>query len=479
MTLKTRIWRGRVRALLLPAFMTCLLVLPASAQTTSIQSPPDDIARNANPAESDNGWGGGANKAEITDGVRTYPEWYHGLAFCGGTGQWCGQTCGWHQATIDFGAPRSFNRVVAWHHGMEHVPNTCRIESWNGSGWTVVFSTTTGHDYLLPVNFPPGYYGSDPTENTFPTVTSSKVRFALNNCDITHGWLYEIEVYNDAPAAAVLVASAPSGVEIYPGDRVPVRLDIQNASGLYAAQARCTVDASVLQPQAAAFGDLFDPSRRLIGANQIDAAMGTWLGGISLRSPAVPLSGSGVLANLDYQAQAPGTTSMSCVPTLVDRDGGDLASTFSGPALTVVAFATIDGTAHYQGRGAHGGIEVTAVGPVTQSATTGSAGAFRIERLRRGNYDVRADAARYLPACTTASLTPGQGLSLTAATLRGGDANDDSVIDIGDATLVAGQFGLAVPPADARADINDDSVVDIRDLAILGGNYGLQGCQGW
>lgn len=29
-------------------------------------------------------------------------------------------------------------------------------------------------------------------------MTSSKVRFAFNNCDITHGWLYEIEVYNDA-----------------------------------------------------------------------------------------------------------------------------------------------------------------------------------------------------------------------------------------------------------------------------------------
>ncbi|MDA3833613.1 MAG: dockerin type I repeat-containing protein [Spirochaetales bacterium] len=147
------------------------------------------------PEESDSGWGGGTNKWQIVDGNRTYPgEWARGLAFTGGTSGYV-EACGERQATIDFGEPRTFNRVVVWHHGLEHVPNTYKIQYWNdaNSSWVDVFSTTNGHSYL---KYPTESW-STPTENTFDAVTSSKVRFALNNCDITHGWIYEFEVYYD------------------------------------------------------------------------------------------------------------------------------------------------------------------------------------------------------------------------------------------------------------------------------------------
>jgi hypothetical protein len=68
---------------------------------------------------------------------------------------------------------------------------------------------------------------------------------------------------------------------------------------------------------------------------------------------------------------------------------------------------------------------------------------------------------------------------LPATVLKGGNANGNDSIDIGDATLVAANFGLHIPPGDARADINGDGIIDVRDLAILGGNYGLSGCQPW
>lgn len=129
MTLNSRISWTPLGTLSFHALLMLLVVSPVSAQipVTNPLSPADDIAVGANPDESDNGWGGGSNKTEISDGHRNYTEWYHGLAFCGGTGNWCGQTCGWRQATLDFGSARSFNRVLAWHHGLEHVPNTYKI----------------------------------------------------------------------------------------------------------------------------------------------------------------------------------------------------------------------------------------------------------------------------------------------------------------------------------------------------------------
>lgn len=174
-------------------------------------SPPEDIALNLtgsgfpHPLESDRGWGGGSYPWEIIDSKRLCPKegasgWACGLAFTGGSGSWDGETCGWRQATINLGEPKAFNRVVVWHHGLEHVPNTYKIQYWDGTNWVDIFSTTNGHSYLKFPTDSPRYWWeswSTPTENTFPDVTSSKVRFALDNCDITHGWIYEFEVYKD------------------------------------------------------------------------------------------------------------------------------------------------------------------------------------------------------------------------------------------------------------------------------------------
>lgn len=181
------------------------------ATTPDEVSPPEDIALNLtgsgfpHPLESDRGWGGGSYPWEIIDSKRLCSKegasgWACGLAFTGGSASWDGETCGWRQATINLGEPKAFNRVVVWHHGLEHVPNTYKIQYWDGTNWVDVFSTTNGHSYLkFPTDFPQYWWESwsTPTENTFPLVTSGKVRFALYNCDITHGWIYEFEVYKD------------------------------------------------------------------------------------------------------------------------------------------------------------------------------------------------------------------------------------------------------------------------------------------
>lgn len=186
----------KVKSVLLTLILgAILIILPAVSLAANIALNPSRIGY-PSPLESDNGWGGGADTWDIIDGITAYgSEWWNGLAFTGGTYGY--GPCGWRQATINFGEPKSFNRVVVWHAGMEHAPNTYKIQYWDGINWVDVFSTTDGHAYLT---LPEAY-----TENTFPSVTSSKVRFALNNCDIVHGWIYEFDVYgspvNQPPVA--------------------------------------------------------------------------------------------------------------------------------------------------------------------------------------------------------------------------------------------------------------------------------------
>ena len=162
---------------------------------------PTDIALNPSgsgypsPLESDQGWGGGSYPWDILDGKTSYTDtWAHGLAFTGGTGGWAGQPCGRRQATVDFGTPKTFNRLLAFHHAAEHVPSTYHIEYWDGSTWVNAGGTSAHRADLA--DYASGW-GSEPTENLFPAVTAGKVRFVIDsNCDITHGWLYEIEVFS-------------------------------------------------------------------------------------------------------------------------------------------------------------------------------------------------------------------------------------------------------------------------------------------
>ncbi|MFH1962385.1 MAG: hypothetical protein ABIJ30_05865, partial [bacterium] len=164
-------------------------------------SPADDLALHADTSASDNGWGGGANKSDLTDGIRAYDDWARGLAF----------QKGWNQVTIDFGKTITFNKVMTWwQHGAiasTYSPKAYRIENWNGTSWVEIFSTTNPGDYLkypnAVANVDWWYNGSAPTENIFPPVTGSKVRLWSYPKDGEvmagyHTWIDEVEVYNTA-----------------------------------------------------------------------------------------------------------------------------------------------------------------------------------------------------------------------------------------------------------------------------------------
>ncbi len=155
-----------------------------------------NLALNQDPTESDRGWGGGSYPWDIVDGIRVYPDtWAHGLAFCGGPGSWCGQRCGSRQATINFGCMESFNHVLVWHHGDSHIPQQWVVEYWDGNTWKNVGGTGSIRWDMRATN----RWSAVPTENVFPAVEGSKVRFRFDNCTVEHGWIYEFEVFNDEP----------------------------------------------------------------------------------------------------------------------------------------------------------------------------------------------------------------------------------------------------------------------------------------
>ena len=65
------------------AFCGLLGAQAAQAGLINIALNPSRVG-DPNPLQSDSGWGGGSDKWEIVDGLRSYDFWAHGLAFTGG-----------------------------------------------------------------------------------------------------------------------------------------------------------------------------------------------------------------------------------------------------------------------------------------------------------------------------------------------------------------------------------------------------------
>jgi hypothetical protein len=180
-------------------------------------SPSNNLAYNSGdfkfptPVESDQGWGGGSWKWHIIDGLRVKngnSGWMYGLAFTGGNNDYI-DTCGWRQMTIDFGKITSINRSIVFF--LYEIPDNYYILTWDDQEkkWDTSLTVMQKRRFFYQLEekfnketdifhdrkfFAPGYL---PLEDTFKTVSSSKIRFLFNNCDMDHGWVSEFEVYCD------------------------------------------------------------------------------------------------------------------------------------------------------------------------------------------------------------------------------------------------------------------------------------------
>jgi len=186
----------------------------AFAQAPSVFSPANDLALNKDTSLSDDGWGGGSSKTDITAGQRmygTYPQgvdWARGLAL-----PWDGQT---HQITIDFGAQTTLGSVIQWHHGAgpwgmgAETPASYTIKYWNSGigNWSTIMSTQDPAQFMKCPNAqdPQDWfaYWSTPYENTFAPVTTDKLRIEMTAQPGRYNWLYQVEAYAPVPEPATM-----------------------------------------------------------------------------------------------------------------------------------------------------------------------------------------------------------------------------------------------------------------------------------
>jgi hypothetical protein len=197
----------------------CIIIIYGCVIKQSIDfsdfSPENDLAYNngyslfPNPLESDKGWGGATFKWHLVDGIRAKVNyWNMGLAYTGGLLEYI-DTCGWRQATINFGIPTTFNRVVIWlnTNNTDLLPDSFNILSWseNTKDWLAIKRVKNKRKQMEPY-FPLLQEACQekkialvvPYEEILPTTKSSRIRFQFNNCGIDHGWINEFEVYYDS-----------------------------------------------------------------------------------------------------------------------------------------------------------------------------------------------------------------------------------------------------------------------------------------
>src|SRR3990172_6474826 len=147
--------------------------------------------------------------------------------------------------------------------------------------------------------------------------------------------------------------------------------------------------------------------------------------------------------------------------------------------ITFVGFYNVTGTFSMQGRLSRAGVPVSLTGIMNPGPFAGVtieaiSGNLTLLHLITDTYVITTHQERYLDVMLTNNKTMAVSATKTTMSpleLKGGDANDDNVVGLGDATVVGSSYGTGTILSDG--DVNFDDKVNIFDLALVGGNYGL------
>lgn len=210
---------------------------------------------------------------------------------------------------------------------------------------------------------------------------------------------------------------------------------------------------------------------------------------------------SGAVARFHFKVISGGTACFSIFQsTLADADGIQVEHS-KGPdqCLPTSVIVPANGLVYRQGLvtpNLGGGTKACSSVTATSSAGTTTPvftdvdGKFVVKQLSSGTYTFRASYPGYLDSVKTGVTVSATTttIDLGATTLRGGDVNADTFINILDIGLIISRFGQKASDAggvrsatpancgatDNATDINDDGVVNISDLAIAAGNWPLK-----
>lgn len=187
------------------------------------------------------------------------------------------------------------------------------------------------------------------------------------------------------------------------------------------------------------------------------------------------------VTNLLFRATFPAGGSylvdFTLVETATDPDW-TLAALQQG--VDVYANYSVTGTVSMQGRTYRGGVLVTltgpalfAYGPYTATSLDVISSNVSFSNVAENTYTVTVTHARYLDVSSDlmkTRLVNAAPTVLTSLELKGGDANDDQNVNLGDASAIGSNYGAT---GDINADVNFSGRVDVFDLAMVGGNFTL------
>jgi M6 family metalloprotease-like protein/uncharacterized repeat protein (TIGR01451 family) len=289
----------------------------------------------------------------------------------------------------------------------------------------------------------------------------------------------------------VLVATEPAKLRVEPGlSEVPlggaatVDLVIDDVADLFGASLEITFDPSIVQvvdddpgTPGVQITPGSCPSPDFIVQNSADNALGTVNYDVTSLSPTPPCDGTGLLASISFTGAITGTSPVHFNEWLLsDTNGQSIQTVAQDGTLEVVAtLGTLDGHVLLQGRGDHTGAQVCVWdgGNPAGCTTTDSAGYYDLS-LPQGTYDVIVEMDRYLDSEKVGVATAvNNTTTLPDLHLKGGDTNDDDIVNILDLAFMGSRYSLACgePGFDERADINDDCTVNILDIVLGGSNY--------
>ncbi len=164
-----------------------------------------------------------------------------------------------------------------------------------------------------------------------------------------------------------------------------------------------------------------------------------------------------------------------------------LLATYTQTGVEVYGnIASVTGTVSMQSRTYRGGVEMTLTaafgfGPYTVTSIDQISGNLVFSNLASGVYTITTNQARYLDitAAMNKTIDVSSDSLITALELKGGDADDDQTVNLGDASAIGSNYGAT---GDINADVNFSGRVDVFDLAMVGGNFTLNAANayaGW
>ena len=255
--------------------------------------------------------------------------------------------------------------------------------------------------------------------------------------------------------------------------------------------------------------------------NSLPAAAGVISYRCQLLSPAIGFSGAAAtIAAFDFTAaggslNGPWTTYLNIAHAVADTsaaaEGGakifvnnagygvpsaesrDITGANDG-AVSITGLAQYKGFVDLQGRQTEAGASVKVY---NQAAKTGAVQHAQATSAAGGGYTTTYLTPRVMTVgttywviidrplflATTAAAATDYGHSkplltrpttaLSTVILLGGDATDDEIVDVSDASCIGGAYGGSPVSCGGvgNADVNEDGIVDILDLSLMGGNY--------